>query len=244
MTAIGDRVFTGSTDNFLYALSTRDGGVAWRWRTGGDVVGHAVADAKRVYFTSLDAMVRAVDRHHGDLRWQRPLTTRPAGDPVLAGTEVIVAGVAPELRAFRVSDGGVTATAPVPGRPMHGPFLAPESASAPPRLIVLIAGGHLNALGQTVEPMLSCPRHDVGKNPPEMSDRPFPVRPGRKWHFATSAFLAVDREIGAKRAEAEELEHEAAEPTPAAAAARRQACYGTNAIRPRLVVARPTRWWR
>jgi hypothetical protein len=48
----------------------------------------------------------------------------------------------------------VTATAPVPGRPLHGPFLAPESASAPARLIVLIAGGHLIALGQTVEPML------------------------------------------------------------------------------------------
>jgi len=154
LTVIGDRVLAGATDNFLYALSTRDGGVAWRWRTGGDVVGHAVADARRVYFTSLDAMVRAVDRRHGDLRWQRPLTTRPVGDPVLAGTQVIVAGVSPELRAFRASDGGLAATAPVPGRPLHGPFLAPESASAPARLIVLIAGGHFMAFGQTVEPML------------------------------------------------------------------------------------------
>ncbi|MFO7694776.1 MAG: PQQ-binding-like beta-propeller repeat protein [Vicinamibacterales bacterium] len=154
MTAIGDRVFAGSTDNFFYALRARDGDIAWRWRTGGDVVGHAVADARRVYFTSLDAMVRALDRRHGDLRWQRPLTTRPAGEPLLAGTQVIAAGVAPELRAFRVSDGGVTATAPLPGRPLHGPFLAPQAASAPARLVVLTAGGHFMALGQTVEPML------------------------------------------------------------------------------------------
>jgi hypothetical protein len=67
---------------------------------------------------------------------------------------VIVAGVGPELRAFRTSDGGMTASALVPGRPLHGPFLAPEQPNAPLRLIVLTAGGHLLALGQTVEPML------------------------------------------------------------------------------------------
>ena len=154
LTPIGDRIFAGAVDNFLYALKAKDGGVAWRWRTGGDVVGNAVADTRRVYFTSLDAMVRAVDRRHGDLRWQRPLTTRPVGEPLLAGTQVIVAGVAPELRAYRVSDGGMTATAPLPGRPLHGPFLAPEIVSAPARIVVLTAGGHLIAIGRTVEPRL------------------------------------------------------------------------------------------
>ena len=73
---------------------------------------------------------------------------------MLAGTQLIVAGVSPELRAFRTSDGGMVAWAPVPGRPLHGPFLAPETAAAPTRLVVLTAGGHLMAIGQTVEPML------------------------------------------------------------------------------------------
>jgi outer membrane protein assembly factor BamB len=154
LTPINDRLFAGASDNFLYALKPKDGHLAWRWRTGGDVVGHAVADDRRVYFTSRDAMLRAVDRRHGDLRWQRPLTTRAVGGPTLAGTQAIVAGISPELRAFRASDGGMTATAPLPGRPLHGPFLAPESASAPLRLVLLTAGGHLLAIGQTVEPML------------------------------------------------------------------------------------------
>jgi hypothetical protein len=154
ITPIDDRLFVGSSDDFLYALKVRDGGIAWRWRTGGDVVGHAVADERRVYFTSRDAMLRAADRRHGDLRWQRPLATRAVGAPLLAGTRVIVAGIAPELRAYRTSDGGLTASAPLPGRPLHGPFLAPETASAPARLVVLSAGGHLMAIGQTVEPML------------------------------------------------------------------------------------------
>ena len=154
MTLIDDRLFVGASDNFLYALTAKDGGLGWRWRTGGDVVGDAVADGRRVYFTSLDAMLRAVDRRHGDLRWQRPLTTRAVGAPMLAGTQLVLAGVSPELRAFRTSDGGMTASAPLPGRPLHGPFFAPEAASAAARLIVLTAGGHLLAIGQTVEPML------------------------------------------------------------------------------------------
>jgi len=154
LTPIGDRLFAGAADNFLYALKTRDGGRAWRWRTGGDVVAPAVADDRRVYFTSRDAMLRAMDRRHGDLRWQRPLATRAVGGPAMAGTTVVVAGASPELRAFRTSDGGLLATAPIPGRPLHGPYLAPAGPSAPARLVVLTAGGHLLALGQTVEPML------------------------------------------------------------------------------------------
>jgi outer membrane protein assembly factor BamB len=151
---IGDRVFTGAADNFLYSLKARDGGTAWRWRTGGDVVAPAVADDRRVYFTSLDAMLRAMDRRHGDLRWQRPLAARAVGGPAMAGTTVVVAGVSPELRAFRTNDGGLIATAPLPGRPLHGPYVAPAGPAAPMRLVVLTAGGHLLALGQTVEPML------------------------------------------------------------------------------------------
>lgn len=154
LTPIGDRLFTGSADNFLYALKVRDGGTAWRWRTGGDVEALAVADDRRVYFTSLDAMLRAMDRRHGDLRWQRPLAARAVGGPTVSGTTVVVASVSTELRAFRTSDGGLLGTAPLPGRPLHGAYLAPAGPAAPTRLIVLTSGGHLLALGQTVEPML------------------------------------------------------------------------------------------
>ena len=154
ITPIDDRLFAGTADDFLYALKTKDGAIAWRWRTGGDVAAHAVADARRVYYTSLDAMLRAADRRHGDLRWQRPLATRAVGRPVLADDRVIVAGVSPELRAFRTKDGGMESVAPVPGRPLHGPYLAPATASAPVRLVLLTAGGHLMAIGRTVEPML------------------------------------------------------------------------------------------
>lgn len=154
MTPLGDRLLVGSADNFLYALREKDGGIAWRWRTGGDVVGAATADARRVYFVSLDATLRAIDRRHGDLRWQRPLAARPIGGPVFAGDVLVVAGVSPELRGYKTSDGGPAGSAPLPGRALHGPLLAAARGSISARVLIITAGGQVLAIGQTVEPGL------------------------------------------------------------------------------------------
>lgn len=87
--ALADRVYVGSLDNALYCLSARDGRQLWQWRTGGDVVGGAVADASRLYFVALDNVLRAVDRRSGVQRWRLALPTRPAGRPALAGVTVM-----------------------------------------------------------------------------------------------------------------------------------------------------------
>ena len=71
MLALDDRVYVGSDDNFFYCLLARDGEIAWRWRTGGDVVGVPVIDEHRVYFVSRDNVLRALDRHSGAQRWKR-----------------------------------------------------------------------------------------------------------------------------------------------------------------------------
>jgi len=154
MTPAGDRLLVGSADNFLYALRVKDGGVAWRWRTGGDVTGAAATDARRVFFVSSDATLRAIDLRHGDLRWQRPLVTRAVGTPALSGDILVVAGVSPELHGFRTGDGAVAGSAPVPGRALHGPFVAAASGSTQARLVLTTAGGQVLAIGQTVEPRL------------------------------------------------------------------------------------------
>ena len=119
--ALEDRLYAGSTDNFLYCLMTKDGRIDWRWRTGGDVIGAPVADAKRVYFVALDNVLRALDRTSGGQRWLRALTLRPGWGPVLAGGTIVVAGQASSLRAFNLADGvaagDVAAGAEVAGAP-------------------------------------------------------------------------------------------------------------------------------
>ena len=101
-----DDLFVGSTNNFFYCLSQKDGSVKWRWRTGADIIGPAVVDEHRVYFLSLDNVLRALDRRSGVQRWTRPMDMRAAAGPRPAGDTLLVSGVSPEIRSYRMIDGG------------------------------------------------------------------------------------------------------------------------------------------
>src|SRR5262249_5559977 len=63
--ATADRIFVGSRDDFLYCVNARDGEVEWRVRTGADVVGLPIVDERRVYFVSLDNVLRALNQSNG-----------------------------------------------------------------------------------------------------------------------------------------------------------------------------------
>ena len=100
----GDRVFVGSTDNYLYALDTNKGRLLWRYGAGGDVVG-AVADERFVYFASLDNLLRALRRGNGNQVWKRDLSTRTIAPPSTFGGIVVVSGNNPALAAFNATTG-------------------------------------------------------------------------------------------------------------------------------------------
>lgn len=154
--ASGDRLFLGSTDRFFYCLMARDGRIDWRWRTGGDIPGMPVVDDKRVYFVSLDNVLRSLDRVSGGQHWMRPLPLRPTAGPVLAGGTVVVGGLAPALRTFNATDGtpapniDVGDEVIVPLRPLRDPV------TDLPMLLVLtrdlIKGATATLLMRTIEP--------------------------------------------------------------------------------------------
>ena len=100
----GDRVFVGSTDNYLYALDTSTGRVLWRYGAGGDVVG-AAADDRMVYFAALDNLLRALRRGSGNQVWKRDLSTRTIAPPSAFGGIVVVSGNNPALAAFNAATG-------------------------------------------------------------------------------------------------------------------------------------------
>ena len=103
--ASDDRLFVGSNDNFLYCLNASDGQVVWRSRTGADVVSPPVVDDHRVYFVSLDNVLRGLNRTNGVQQWKRVLPFRPAWGPIKAADTLIVTGAAGPLRAFYMKDG-------------------------------------------------------------------------------------------------------------------------------------------
>jgi outer membrane protein assembly factor BamB len=122
--ALGERVYAGSTDTFLYCLLAKDGRIDWRWRTGGDIVGAPVADARSVYFVSLDNVVRALNQVSGSQHWIKALPFRATSAPQLAGGTLVVSGQSPALKTFSAKDGA-------PG----ADIAAGEDVAAPPRVL-------------------------------------------------------------------------------------------------------------
>lgn len=158
---LDDRLFVGADDKFFYCLSWKNGKVAWKWRTGGAIVGRPAMDEDNVYFLSLDNVLRALGRGNGAQAWHTPVPFRPASGPVLDGRLLIVAGLS-DIRAYQFIDGTEAGGTEVDGL-LAGPphFLAPAGDAASPFLIVTREG-----LVRLLAP--------VG---PPLESKPFPAKP-------------------------------------------------------------------
>jgi outer membrane protein assembly factor BamB len=124
-----DRVFVGSDTNDFFALSPESGEIEWRWRSGGDVIGADADTEGRVFFASLDNLVRAVNRGNGNQRWRKETSSRPAQPPRVAGDVVVIAGVAPTITSYNAKTGAIVGTYVAPaelqGPPLIDPVLRP-----------------------------------------------------------------------------------------------------------------------
>ena len=157
--ATDDRVFAGSTDNFFYALDAKDGRIAWRWRTGADVVGVPVLDERNVYFVSLDNALRALSRRSGVQQWVRLLPLRPTRGPLEVGDTLIVSGIAPTLCAYRTKDGSPAGELRAAGELAGAPYADANPPDGLPQVLVVthdIAKGAVAALfARQLEPPLT-----------------------------------------------------------------------------------------
>jgi outer membrane protein assembly factor BamB len=111
-------VYVGSTDNRFYALAIKDGKVRWSWRTGGAVTG-AAADAKSIYYTGLDAVVRAVNPGNGNQKWKHDIGTRAVAPPLALDGSVLITGLTPLLSGFAPLTGQPQGIFDLPGD-VHG----------------------------------------------------------------------------------------------------------------------------
>jgi len=159
MLALDDRVYVGSDDDFFYCLMTGNGEIAWRWRTGGDVIGVPVIDQHRVYFVSRDNVLRGLDRHSGSQRWKRSLPLRPTRGPVAAGDLLLVSGLAPKVTAFAMKDGTPAGDVAAPGELAAAPFIT-EMRGLPQLVLVsrdVAPGTRIIAVRRNIEPMMNTP---------------------------------------------------------------------------------------
>jgi outer membrane protein assembly factor BamB len=154
--ALDEQVFAGSTDNYFYCLTARNGQVDWRWRAGADPVGQPVVDDKNVYFVALDNVLRALSRAHGVQQWVRLLPLRPTRGPLLAGSTLVVTGIAPTLRAYNVKDGQPAGDLATAGEVSADPY--PLAGSLPQVLVVtrdIAKGAVATLITRQIEPRSS-----------------------------------------------------------------------------------------
>ena len=159
LVALQQRLYVGSKDNFLYCLMTDDGRVDWRWPTGGDIVGMPIVDEHRVYFASLDNVLRALDLKSGTQQWMRALPLRPAWGPVKAGETIVVGGQLATLKLFKVEDGTVAGDVPAGADVAAPPFATVDPANGLPTLFVLTAdiakGATARSFARNIEPVIA-----------------------------------------------------------------------------------------
>jgi outer membrane protein assembly factor BamB len=135
--AIDDRVYVGAKDNFLYCILTRNGVVDWRWRTGGDVIGMPAVDDNRIYFVSLDNVLRSLHRITGGQQWMRPLPVRPVWGPLKVVDRLLVGGQSATVSGFDLKDGKPAGTLEAGAELAAAPHLVSDpSAQVPVVLIV------------------------------------------------------------------------------------------------------------
>jgi len=156
-----DRLYAGSKDNYFYALRADDGHVAWRWRTGADVVGVPVLDERNVYFVSLDNALRALSRKTGVQQWIRLLPLRPTRGPLRVERTLIVSGIAPTLRAYNMKDGMPAGEVPGSGELAGSPYGEPGTSIGPPQVLMvtrdIAKGATATLFMRQLDPPLSAP---------------------------------------------------------------------------------------
>jgi eukaryotic-like serine/threonine-protein kinase len=174
-----DRVIVGSSANAFYALDADSGSIEWKWTVGGDGSG-ATALGNVVFLTSLDNMVKAVNRGNGHQRWRQETGTRPILPPIATGGIVVVVGLSPTLATFNAKTGAPIATYEAPA-PLQGPPLM-DAALRPFRVAVVLVLRNgtvvgLNSVGlqfrdPELVPLTALPGRLVTREQPPAAARP------------------------------------------------------------------------
>ena len=153
-----DRIFIGSNMNVLFALDNDKGRVAWKWKTGGDVIGTTADNKGGAYYVSLDNVVRAVNRGNGNQRWIKEIPTRPLLPPQIFGDGmkyeeiVVLTGVTSEIDAFAAKKGAAAGMYIPPSDLQGGPLIDPDLRPYQVAMVVITRDGR--AIGLKPSAML------------------------------------------------------------------------------------------
>lgn len=82
-TTFKDRVYFGSTDGYLYALSVKDGSLEWKFRTEDRIISSPLVFRGNVYFGSMDSNFYALSAEDGSLQWKFKTNSHITSSPIV-----------------------------------------------------------------------------------------------------------------------------------------------------------------
>jgi len=151
--ALDDQLVFGTSAKQVMSIDLKRGRDRWTWHLGGDLAGSPAADDKRIYFASRDNIVRAVDRHSGNLKWKAGLSSRPAGGPLRLNDFLLMPLVSNQIIGFDPITGKPNATAATAGEIGLQPYVRRDARSTLPQLITVSREGQLQGFGRRFEPV-------------------------------------------------------------------------------------------
>ncbi|QGX93861.1 hypothetical protein EI982_03200 [Haloplanus rallus] len=101
---VGNTVFVGSDDNYLYALAANTGAIRWSARTDGHIRTTPAVDEDTVYVGTMEGTLYAFDVSDGTERWTFDVGGQ-VQSPTLHGGTVYVGNFSPTLTAVDAADG-------------------------------------------------------------------------------------------------------------------------------------------
>lgn len=153
MLTLDEQLIVGTASKDVMSIDVSRGQLRWSRRLGGDMAGTPTADDKRIYYASRDNMLSAVDRRSGNLRWNAPLSSRPAGGPLRIPIGVVMPLVSSQILGFDPATGKTTVTASAAGEIGVQPYVRRETRQTEPVLITVSRDGQLQGFGRRFEPV-------------------------------------------------------------------------------------------
>ena len=100
-----------------------------------------------------DAILRAVDRKSGNLKWKAGLSSRPAGGPLRLNDLLLMPLVSNQILGLDPQSGKPNATAAAAGEIGQQPYVRRDVRSTLPQLITVSREGQLQGFGRRFEPV-------------------------------------------------------------------------------------------
>ncbi len=102
---VGDTVYVGTADNFIYALDATTGEAKWSFETGHSIWGQPAYRDGMLFVSSMDRSIRALDAESGKEMWQASFAGAIASGPVLNENLVYVSDFDSQIHALDILTG-------------------------------------------------------------------------------------------------------------------------------------------